>query len=68
VRISLRLLVEYYLRKDYTFIAVDKQGLSVLVTGYKRFIQSSFLLQLHTFKIAEISLKTLFNLIKGGHK
>jgi len=46
VRISLRLLVEYYLRKDYTLIAADKQGLSVLVTGYKRFIQFSFLLQL----------------------
>ena len=46
MRISLRLLVEYYLRKDSTFIAADKQGLSVLVTGYKRFIQSSFLLQL----------------------
>ena len=33
VRISLRLLVEYYLRKDSTFIAADKQGLSVLVAG-----------------------------------
>jgi hypothetical protein len=46
VRISLRLLVEYYLRMDYTFIVANKQGLSVLVTGYKRFIQFYFLLQL----------------------
>ena len=46
MRISLRLLVEYYLRMDYTFIVANKQGLSVLVTGYKRFIQFYFLLQL----------------------
>ena len=46
MRISLRLLVEYYLRKDYTFIVANKQGLSFLVMGYKRFIQISFLLHL----------------------